>query len=130
MSEPRPAPEPRVNQPDDTITLFCSVGPGEYLLIEKSGFRAFPPRTGQPMFYPVLTEAFALKIAHEWIVPDLKVAYVTRFKVRRAYLSRYPVDNAGGKDLDEYWIPAADLPEFNQNIVGPIEIIRQFHAAG
>jgi hypothetical protein len=131
MCKPEPAPsESRVNQPDDTITLFCSVGPGEYRLIEQSGFRAFPPRTGQPIFYPVLTEAFALKIAHEWILPELKVAYLTRFKVRRAFLARYPVDNAGGKDLDEYWIPAADLPEFNQNIVGLIEIIRQFHSAG
>jgi len=120
-----------VNQPDDdTITLFRSVGPEELRLIEQSGSRAFPPRSEQPIFYPVLTEAFALKIAHEWILPDLRAAYVTRFKVRRAFLSRYPVENAGGKDLDEYWIPAADLPEFNKNIVGPIEVIRHFRSAG
>ena len=82
------------------------------------------------MFYPVLTEAFALKIAHEWILPAARAAYVTRFKVKHAFLSRYPVENAGGKDLDEYWIPAADLPEFNRNIVGLIEVIRHFRSAG
>jgi hypothetical protein len=119
-----------VNQPDDTITLYRSIGPGEYRLIEQSGWLAFPLRAEQPMFYPVLTEAFALKIAHEWILPDLGMAYITRFNVRRAFLARYPVDNAGGKDLDEYWIPAADMPEFNKNIVGPIEVIRHFHSAG
>lgn len=126
MSDPS-----RVTQPDDdTITLFRAVGPEEFRLIEQSGSREFPPRAEQPIFYPVLTEAFALKIAHEWILPDVRVAYVTRFKVKRAFLSRYPVENAGGKDLDEYWIPAADLPEFNKNIVGLIEVIRHFHSAG
>src|SRR5579871_673466 len=119
--------QPLVTEPDDdTITLFRSVGPDEHRLIEQSGFHAFPPRAEQPIFYPVLTEAFALKIAHEWILPDLRVAYVTRFRVRRAFLSRYPVENAGGKDLEEYWIPTADLPEFNKNIVGLIEVIRHF----
>ena len=116
---------------DDTSVLFRPVGPDEFRLIEQSGLRAFPPRTAQqPIFYPVLTEEFALKIVHEWIIPALGAAYVTRFKVRRAFLSRYQIQNAGGNDLQEYWIPAEDLAEFNQNIVGPIEVIRHFHSAG
>jgi hypothetical protein len=28
----------------------------------------------------------------------------------------------------EYWIPAEDLPEFNRNLVGPIEVIAEFPA--
>lgn len=27
----------------------------------------------------------------------------------------------------EYWIPAEELDEFNQNIVGQIEVIAEFH---
>ena len=45
-------------------------------------------------------------------------------KLRRA------VQAAGGKDHLEYWIPAEELPEFNRNIVGPIEVIRRFPSAG
>jgi hypothetical protein len=26
----------------------------------------------------------------------------------------------------EYWIPAGELEEFNQNILGPIEVIAEF----
>jgi hypothetical protein len=115
---------------DDTSVLFRPVGPDEFRLVELSGFRAFPPRAEQKIFYPVLTEEFAVKIAHEWIIRATGAAYITRFKVRRAFLSRYPVQNAGGKDLQEYWIPAEDLAEFNQNIVGPIEVIRHFRSAG
>jgi hypothetical protein len=32
----------------------------------------------------------------------------------------------GGAIQTEYWIPAEDLPEFNQNIVGRIEVTREF----
>ena len=121
-----------MNPPDDdTVTLFHPVGPGEHRLVEQSGFRAFPPPPAQqPIFYAVLTEEFALKIVREWIIPDLGSGSITRFKVRRAFLSRYPVENAGGPGLEEYAIPAKDLAEFNQNIVGLIEVIRQFRSAG
>ena len=120
-----------MSQPDDdTATLFRAIGPEELRLVEQLGFRAFPPRAEQKIFYPVLTEEFAVKIAHEWIVRAAGAAYVTRFKVRRAFLSRYPVENAGGAALQEYWIPAEDLAEFNQNIIGPIEVIRHFRSAG
>ena len=115
---------------DDTTTLFRPVGADELRLVEQSGFRAFPPRAEQPIFYPVLTEEFALKIVREWLIPDLGAGYITRFKVQRAFLSRYQIQNAGGPALQEYWIPAKDLAEFNQNIVGPIEVIRQFRSAG
>jgi hypothetical protein len=116
---------------DDTTTLFRPVGAEELRLVEQSGFRAFPPRSAQqPTFYPVLTEEFALKIVHEWLIPDLGAGYITRFKVRRAFLSRYKTENAGGPGLEEYWIPAEDLAEFNQNIVGLIEVIRHLRSAG
>jgi hypothetical protein len=112
---------------DDTITLCRPVGPDELALIRDSGFRRFPPRLRQqPIFYPVLTESYAAKIARDWNVKASGAGYVTRFAVLRSFLDRYQVQTAGGSDHLEYWIPAAELPEFNENIVGPIEIISEF----
>jgi hypothetical protein len=112
---------------DDTVTLFRPVGPQELELIRQNQFRTFPPRLPeQPIFYPVLTEEYAAKIAREWNVQASGVGYVTRFSVRRAFLSRYQVRNAGGERFQECWIPAEDLEEFNRNIVGSIDVIRKF----
>ena len=52
--------------------------------------------------------------------------FVTRFRVRRAFLDRYEVRQAGGVACEEYWIPAAELEEFNRNLVGLIEVIAEF----
>ena len=42
----------------------------------------FPPRLPeQPIFYPVVNEDYAIKIARDWNVPDSGVGYVTRFEV-------------------------------------------------
>ncbi len=112
---------------DDVVTLFRPVGPEELKLIEAANFRSFPPRLpDQPIFYPVLTEEYAVRIARDWNVPASGSGYVTRFRIRRAYISRYDVQNAGGERFQEYWIPAAELTEFNLNLVGEIEIIRTF----
>ena len=113
----------------ETVTLYRPVGPKELARIRDSGFRAFPPRLPeQPIFYPVLTEEYAVKIARDWNVKESGSGYVTRFSVRRSYLIRYDVQNAGGLQHQEYWIPAEDLPRFNDNIVGQIEVIAEFHA--
>src|ERR1700727_2756878 len=112
---------------EEALTLWRPVGPKELELIRQTGMRAFPPRLPeQPIFYPVLTEEYAVKIAREWNVPAPGVGYVTRFAVRREYLSRYQIQNVGGKPFQEYWIPAEELVDFNRNIVGLIEVVRQF----
>jgi hypothetical protein len=111
----------------ETVTLFRPVGPEELRLIEQTGFREFPPRLPeQPIFYPVLSEEYAVKIARDWNVPASGAGYVTRFKVRRDFISRYQIQNVGGERFQEYWIPAADLAELNRNIVGTIEVVRKF----
>ena len=116
---------------EDTITLYRPVGPKELALIAESGFRAFPPRLPQqPIVYPVLTEEYATKIARDWNAKDPGTGYrgyVTRFRVRRAFLDCYAVQTAGGATHQEYWIPADDLLAFNDNLVGPIEIVAEFH---
>jgi hypothetical protein len=98
-------------------------------LVEQSGWRRRPPRLPeQPIFYPVLNEWYATKIARKWNVPASGVGYVTRFMVRDDFLSRYEVHQAGGRDVLEYWIPAADLEELNENILGVIEVVAEYRS--
>jgi len=113
---------------DDAITLWRPVGPKELELIREAGMRAFPPRLpDQPIFYPVLSEDYAIKIARDWNVPASGSGYVTRFRVRRDFLARYEIQEAGGRKHREYWIPAEDLPDFNAALVGEIEVVAAFH---
>lgn len=89
--------------------------------------RAFPPRLPeQPIFYPVLTEEYAVKIARDWNVPASGSGFVTRFQITRSFIDRYEVREAGGRSHLEYWIPADDLNAFNAAIVGRIEVISSF----
>ena len=112
---------------EETIILYRPVGPKELELIAASGFKEFPPRLpDQPIFYPVLNEEYARQIARDWNVKASGAGYVTRFAVRSEFLARYPVQKVGSSIHQELWIPAEDLAEFNQNIVGKIEVIAEF----
>jgi len=111
----------------ETVTLWRPTGPEELALVEASGWREWPPRLpDQPIFYPVLNEEYATKIARDWNVRASGVGFVTRFDVRKDFLDRYDVQQAGGSTILEYWIPAEDLREFNANIVGLIEVVSEF----
>jgi hypothetical protein len=113
-----------------TTTLFRPVGPEELELIRVSGFRAFPPRLPeQPIFYPVLSENYAVKIARDWNVKASGAGYVTQFQVRTSFLAAYEMQTAGGSAHLEYWIPAQDLDAFNAAIVGSIEVVAVFGQA-
>jgi hypothetical protein len=117
---------------EETTTLYRPVGPAELALIRESNFRAFPPRLAeQPIFYPVLNEEYATQIARDWNAKDPKQCsgYVTKFRIRTEYLSKFEVRTVGGRIHQEYWIPAGELEEFNSNIIGKIEVIAEFHAA-
>jgi hypothetical protein len=112
-----------------TITLYRPTGKNELALIEASGFTAFPPRLPeQPIFYPVLNEAYATQIAREWNAKfnENKIGYVTKFEVRKEFLDNYEVQIVGSATHEEYWIPAEDLEEFNRNIIGKVEVIAEF----
>ena len=113
-----------------TTTLWRPVGPEELDLIRQTGMKAFPPRLPeQPIFYPVTTEAYAVKIARDWNVKASGCGYVTQFEVENAFLDAYEIQEAGGRDHLEYWIPAEDLPNFNAAIVGKIIVTQEFGAA-
>jgi hypothetical protein len=115
----------------DAVTLWRPTGPGELALVEASGWREWPPRLpGQPIFYPVLNEDYATKIARDWNVRESGSGYVTRFRLRRPFLDRYQVHQAGCRTILEYWIPAEDLAELNANIAGFIELVAEYHHDG
>ena len=85
-----------------------------------------PRLPDQPIFYPVLNEDYAVRIARDWNVPASGAGYVTRFEVEREFLDRYDVHQVGGDTILEYWIPSEDLQELNRHIVGPIEVVAEF----
>jgi hypothetical protein len=100
-------------------------------LIHQSGYKGFPPRLPeQPIFYPVLKEESATQIVRDWNTKynAERCGYVTRFKVRVAFLSKYEVHTVGGEQHQEYWIPAEELREFNENKLGEIEVIGEYKA--
>jgi len=124
------------NNRDEMLTepvsvLYRPVGKAELEKIEKSNFRAFPPRLPeQPIFYVVMTLEYAVQIAKDWNTRDERSGfsgYVTRFRVRADYLGRYDIRIVGSSRIHrEYWIPAEAIDEFNANIVGEIEVVEKF----
>lgn len=111
-----------------TTTLFRPVGPKELELIKQLGFKAFPRRLPQqPIFYPVMNEEYAIQIARDWNVPASGSGFVTKFEVSYDYLQKFTIQNVGGIIHNELWIPAEELEEFNQNIIGEITIIKEFY---
>ena len=112
---------------EELVTPWRPTGPQELALVEATGWTAWPPRLpDQPIFYPVLNEDYAIRIARDWNVKASGSGFVTRFQVNKSFLDRYDVQQAGGQTILEYWIPADDLDELNRNIVGRIEVVRRY----
>jgi len=111
----------------DTVVLYRPVGPEELELIKESGWKKFPPRLfWQPIFYPVMNEEYAEQIAKDWNVTASGSGFITRFHVNGEYIKKFDVQNVGGEIHNELWVPAEELEEFNNNIVGPIEVTKEF----
>lgn len=114
-----------------TITLYRPTGPQELALVAQSGYRRWPPRLpDQPIFYPVTNEPYAVEIARDWNVPASGEGFVTRFEVRKDFMDRYPIHQVGGAHHTEWWVPAEELEALNDHIVGTIEVLTRFDAAG
>lgn len=117
----------------ETISLWRPVGQRELELIADRGWTRYPPRlTGQPIFYPVLNEPCATKIARDWNTKDPAsghVGHVLRFEVDAGYAGRFPPRRVGGAGIDELWVPAEQLGDFNDHIVGEIELVAAYSAA-
>lgn len=114
---------------DELVILFRPTGAKELALVGASGFRRWPARLlGQPIFYPVTTREYAIRIARDWNVTESGYGCVTRFQVRKSFMDHYPVQTVGGSSHQEWWIPAEELELMNDQIVGLIEVIDEFGA--
>jgi hypothetical protein len=110
-----------------TLTLYRPVGTKELHIIEQFGWKKSPTRLPeQPIFYPVMHEAYAVQITRDWNVLDSRAGFVTRFEVDAAFAQRYPIHTVGASVHTELWVPAEDLETFNQHIVGVIEVIAEY----
>ncbi|MGL6074437.1 MAG: ADP-ribosylation/crystallin J1 [Fimbriiglobus sp.] len=114
------------------MLLFRPVGLRELELIAESGWREYPPRfVWQPIFYPVVTREYARAIITQWNSQEAEAGhcgFITEFDIDDAFVARYPVQQlGGGPTFRELWVPAADLPEFNAHIHGPIRVIESVY---
>ncbi|MFM2307587.1 MAG: hypothetical protein RLZZ367_2256 [Bacteroidota bacterium] len=113
------------------IKLWRPVGVKELELIEESGWKKFPPRLyWQPIFYPVLNFEYAAQIANDWNTNDPNSGYagfVTQFEIPELYYNKFEVQNVGGQMHNELWVPAAELEEFNNNIIERISVVAAFY---
>lgn len=111
----------------ETVVCYRPVNQAELDLVAASDFTLWPPRLPeQPIFYPVTNEKYAVEIT-KWNIKDYGVGYVTQFEVRKEFMDRYEIQCVGSKHATEWWIPAEDLDQLNQNIVGKIEVIGEYH---
>lgn len=114
----------------ETVDLYRPTGRKELEFIIQSDFRKFPPRLEtQPFFYPVLNEEYAIEIAKGWNAKSIESDFygcVTRFKINKEYIEKFEIHKAGNRNQLEYWIPSEKLDEFNDNIVGKIEVLHEF----
>jgi len=109
------------------MLLFRPVNQAELDLIIAAKWQAFPPRlVGQPIFHPVLNEAYANQISRDWNVPTYGVGHVVKFEVNDDFLKNYEVQQVGLDHHLEFWILAEDLAEMNENIIDQIELIHTF----
>jgi len=106
------------------MILYRPVGLEELRLVYESGLKAFPPRLPeQPIFYPVLNQPYATQIARDWNTKSPNAAgYVTEFEVDDEFVRRYEVQQVGAREHLELWVPAEDLPAFNEHILPPIRV--------
>ena len=110
-----------------TVTLYRPTGPEELKLVQDSGNKEWPPRLkGQPIFYPVTNEKYAKEIAVRWNIRASGVGYVTKFEVDKQFMDKYQIEQVGASHHTEWWVPAEDLDDLNNNIVGLIEVIGEY----
>ena len=87
------------------MILYRPAGLKELVLVRNTDWRAWPPRLpDQPIFYPVITQNYAEKIARDWNsvrpAPD-NLGFVTRFEISPEMAAKYPVQQAGGRAHEE-----------------------------
>jgi len=110
------------------MILWRPVGMRELALVFEADMKVFPPRLPeQPIFYPVLVEAYADQIASTWnTAEDPFAGYVLEMEIHDDYASRFEPQTVGGTRHRELWVPAEELGEFNRQMVKPLSARRAF----
>lgn len=77
-------------------------------------------------------EGYARQIAREWntVHNEDRRGYVVRFEVRADVANSYERRVVGGREHEELWVPAEDLPAFNAAIEGRIVLIASYGPGG
>ncbi len=78
----------------------------------------------------MLNEWYATKIALEWNERHAGVGFLREFDGDAEYVERFAVQQVGGRDVLELWVPAEELEEFNAHIVGGIRMIARYDTVG
>ena len=80
----------------ELVTLCRPTGKNELKLVEESGYKRWPPRLeGQPIFYPVTNEKYAIEITVQWNVPQTGIGDVTAFNVKKEFMDKYEIQQVG-----------------------------------
>jgi hypothetical protein len=91
---------------------------------------ALPTTTHRPAdLLPRAQRGLRDEIARDWNVKDPAsghVGDVLRFEVETEFLRQFPPRRVGGAGIDELWISAEQLDEFNDHIVGAITLIATY----
>lgn len=111
--------------------LYRPVGLKELELILNNDSKRFPPRLNwQPIFYPVLNFEYAAQICYQWNVVDDNSGFsgfVTEFALDESYLEKFEEQVVGGDMHRELWVPSEELEEFNERIIGGIQVTAAFY---
>ncbi len=112
------------------MKLWRPVGQKELDLIEKMGWKGFPPRLPeQPIFYPVLNFPYAEQIARDWNSKAENhdfLGYVTEFDVDDDYTKKFQTEVVGANNHKELWVPAEELETFNTHIQNDIKVVATY----
>jgi hypothetical protein len=112
---------------NEVTILYRPVKSKELALIEKSGWKQFPLRlTEHTVFYSAMNEEYATKTTRDWNNDPTYSVFVTKFAVKSDFLKKYGLKNISGDFYHELQIPAGKIEEFNDNIVGLIEVTDEF----
>jgi len=104
-------------------TLYRPVNSLELELIKNSNWKKFPTRLKeQPIFYPVLNSKYAKDIS-AWNKSSYGKGFILEFDINSNYLEQFEIHNVGKSYHNEYWIPAEELENFNNQIVGNIRFL-------
>ncbi len=116
--------------PRPTTTLWRPTGPVELELVREREWRAWPPRLPeQPIFYPVLNEDYAIRIARDLERQARRRRFRHPLRGRQRVPRPLPGPAGRGETILELWVPAEELDEFNAHIVGRIEVVHEFRGA-